>query len=68
MANLLPCFVVKPFHGDKKERTEEAICSWLGRFESHFELHPKPNSTKISYVARELSGKATTWWHELRTT
>ena len=45
-----PSFVVKPFTGDKKERTEEAICTWLGRWESHFELYPKPDSTKIAYV------------------
>ena len=31
-----PSFVVKPFTGDKKERTEEAICTWLGRWESTF--------------------------------
>ena len=31
-------FVVKPFTREKKERTEEAICTWLGRWESHFEL------------------------------
>jgi hypothetical protein len=62
-----PSFVVKPYHGDKKERTEEAICTWLGRWESHFELHPKPDSIKISYVARELGGKAAAWWRGLRT-
>ena len=45
-----PSFVVKPFTGDKKERTEEAICTWLGRWESHFELYPTPDSTKIAYV------------------
>ena len=25
-----PSFVVKPFTEEKKERTEEAICTWLG--------------------------------------
>ena len=32
------------FMGDKKERTEEAFSNWLGCWESHFELHPKPNA------------------------
>ena len=62
-----PSFVVKPFTGDKKERTEEAICTWLGRWESHFELYPTPDSTKIAYVGRELGGKAAAWWRGLRT-
>jgi hypothetical protein len=53
-------FVVKPYHDNKKERTEEAICTWLGCWESHFELHPKPDSTKISYITRELGGKVIT--------
>ena len=53
-------FVVKPFTGEKKERTEEAICTWLGWWESHFELYPKPDSTKITYVGQEIRGKATT--------
>ena len=26
-----PSFIVTPFKGDKKERTEEAINTWLGR-------------------------------------
>ena len=52
-----PSFVVKPFTGEKKERTEEAICTWLGRWESHFELYPTPDSTNIAYVGRELGGK-----------
>ena len=60
-----PSFVVKPFTGDKKERTEEAICTWLGRWESHFELYPKPDGTKIAYVGRELGGKAAAWWRGL---
>ena len=53
-----PSFFLKPFTGEKKERTEEAICTWLGQWESHFELYPKPYSTKIAYVGRELGGKA----------
>ena len=36
-----PSFVVKPFTGDKKERTEEAICTWLGRWESHLSSIPR---------------------------
>ena len=48
-----PSFVVKPFTREKKERTEEAIYTWLGRWESHFELYPKHDSTKIAYVSRE---------------
>ena len=32
-------FTVKPFKGDKKEKTEEAISTWLGRGQSHFQLH-----------------------------
>ena len=39
---------------------------WLGHWESHFELHPKPNHTKIVYAIRELGAKATTWWREFR--
>ena len=54
-----PSFFVMPFKGDKKEKTEEAISTWLGRWESHFELHPKPNVVKISYVGRDLGGWAT---------
>ncbi len=61
-----PSFAVKPYTGDKKERTEEAISTWLGRWESHFELHPKPDITKIAYVSRELGGKAAAWWRGLR--
>ena len=49
-----PSFVVMPFKGDKKERTEEAISTWLGHWESHFELHPKIEVVKIGYVGREL--------------
>ena len=45
----------------KKERTEEVIYTWLGRWESHFELYPKPDSTKIAYVGRELGGKVVAW-------
>ena len=63
-----PSFVVNPFTGDKKERTKEAICTWLGRWESHFELYPTPDSTNIAYVGRELGGKATAWWRGLCTT
>ena len=62
-----PSFVVKPFTGEKKERTEEAICTRLSRWESHFELYPMPDSTKIAYVGRELGGKAVAWWRGLRT-
>ena len=62
-----PSFVVKPFTGDKKGRTEEAICRWLGRWESHFELYPTRDSTKIAYVNRELGVKAAAWWRGLRT-
>ena len=62
-----PSFVVKPFTGDKKERTEQAICTWLGLWESHFELYPTPDSMKIAYVGRELGGKAVAWWRGLRT-
>ena len=62
-----PSFVVKPFMGDKKERTEEAICTWLGRWESHFELCPTPYSTKIAYVRRELGVKVAAWWRGFRT-
>ena len=62
-----PSFVVTPFKGDKKERTEEAISTWLGRWESHFELHPKPDAVKIGYVGRELGGRAAAWWRGLRT-
>ncbi len=25
-----PAFIVKPFKGDKKERTEEAVSTWIG--------------------------------------
>ena len=46
-----PSFVVTPFKGDKKERTEEAINTWLGRWESHCELHPKPDAVKIGYIS-----------------
>ena len=38
-----PSFVVIQFKGDNKERTEVAISTWLGRWESHVELHPKSN-------------------------
>ena len=62
-----PSFVVTPFKGDKKERTEEAISTWLGRWESHFELHPKPDAVKIGYVGRELGGRVVAWWRGLRT-
>ena len=62
-----PSFVVKPFTGEKKERIEEAICMWLGCWESNFELYPMLDSTKIAYVARELRGKAAAWWRGLRT-
>ena len=54
-----PSFVVKPFTGEKKERTKEAISSSLGRWESHFDLYLTPDSTKIAYVSRELKDKAT---------
>ena len=57
-----PSFVVKPFIGEKNERTEETICTWLSRWEFHFELCPKPDSTKIAYVGRELGGKAVAWY------
>ena len=57
-----PSFVVKPFTGEKKERTEEAICTWLGQCESHFELYPMLDSTKIAYIGRELGGKVAAWW------
>jgi hypothetical protein len=53
-----PSFAVKPYTSDKKECTEEAISTWLGRWESHFKLHPKPDVTKIAYVSQELRGKA----------
>ena len=43
-------FVVKPFTGKEEERTNEAICTWLGRWDSHFELYPTQDSTKIAYV------------------
>ena len=48
-----PSFVVTPFKGDKKERTKEAINTCLGHWESHFELHSKPDAVKIGYVGRE---------------
>ena len=60
-------FVRKPFMGEKKERTEEAICTWLDRWESHFELYPTPDSTKVAYVGRELGAKAAARWRGLRT-
>ena len=41
-------FVVKPFQGEKKERTMEAIYIWLGCWEFHFELHPKFNNTEVA--------------------
>ena len=41
-------FVVMSFQVERKERTKEAICTWLGRWESHFKLHPKPDSTKYA--------------------
>ena len=62
-----PSFVVTPFKGDKKERTEEAISTWLRRWESYFELHPKPDFVKNGYVGRELGGRAAAWWRGLRT-
>ena len=62
-----PSFVVKPFTGEKKERTKKAICTWLGWWESHFELYPTLDSAKIPYVSRELGGKAAAWWRGLRT-
>ena len=63
-----PSFVVTPFKGDKKERAaEEDINSWLGHWESHFELHPKPDAVKIGYVGSELGRRAAAWWHRLRT-
>ena len=49
-----PSFIVTPFKGDKQEHTEEAIITWLGHWESHFELHPKIEVVKIGYVGREL--------------
>ena len=55
-----PSFVVKPFTGENKERTEEAIRTWLGQWESQFELYSTPDSTKIAYVGRELGVKAAT--------
>ena len=61
-----PSFAVKPYTGDNKEHTEEAISTWLGHWESHFKLHPKPDITKIAYVSRELGGKAAAWWCGLR--
>ena len=62
-----PSFVVKPFTGDKKERTEEAICMWLGRWESHFELYTTPDSTKIAYIRRELGGNCLDTWTDFVT-
>ena len=62
-----PSFVVTPFKGDNKERTEEAINTWLGCWESHFGLHPKPDVVKIGYVSPELGGRASAWWCGLRT-
>ena len=56
-----PSLVVKPYIGDKKEQIDEAIITCLGRWESHFKLHPKLDHTKICYASRELGGKATTW-------
>ena len=53
---------MKPYIGDKKELTEEAISTWLEHWESHFELHCKPSHTKIAYVSRELGGKVVAWW------
>ena len=54
-------FVVTPFKGDKKERTEEAISTWLCGWESHFELRPKPDVVKIGYVGRGLGGRVVAW-------
>ena len=61
-------FIVTPFKGDKKERTEEAISTWLRRWESYFELHPKPDFVKNGYVGCELGVRVVAWWCDLRTT
>mgnify|MGYP006925743122 FL=1 len=46
------------FQSEKKGRTHEAICTCLGRWDSPFDVHPKPNSTKIGHVTRDqLGGK-----------
>ena len=45
-----PSFIVTPFKGDKKGRTKEAISTWCGRWESHFDLHPKVDAVKIGYL------------------
>ena len=36
--NYLYC---KAIYEKQKERNEKAICKWLGRYKSHFELYPK---------------------------
>ena len=53
-----PSFVMKSYMGYKKERTNETINTWCGRWESHFKLYLTQDSTKIAYVSQELGGKA----------
>ena len=59
-------FVVKPFLGEKKERTMEAIYIWLGEsFILSFTL--RLIVRKITYVTHELSGNFATSWCGLHT-
>ena len=52
---------------NKKECTKEAICTRICQWDSSFEFYPKPDNTIIVHASRELWGKATAWWHGLRT-
>ena len=52
---------------EKKGKNEEAICTWLRRWKSHFELYTMPYTMKIEYFGQELGDKAATWWRGLRT-
>ena len=62
-----PIFILKPFKGDKKERTEEAISTWLGQWEPHFGLHSKFDVVNIGDAGRELGGRVAAWSCGLQT-
>ena len=46
----------KAIYEKQKEIIGKTICKWLDQYESHFELYPRLDSTKIAYFDRELGG------------
>ena len=58
-------FSRKTIQGNQERKKQGS--HWLGHWESHFELRPKPDSIKINSVGRELDGLVVVEWRGLRT-